>query len=111
VGLRLVLKVFDVVSGSADGLTCSFALETEDRDRNSTHTDIGLVRREGSSSLAIQDKGLKSYLFKKELNRTTMTGLRLVLKIFDVISDCGNVRTCSFALEAKDLDRNSTCSL
>ena len=40
-------------------------------------------------------------------------GLRIVLKIFDVMPVCSNVRTYSLALEAKDRDKNclaySTC--
>ena len=57
-------------------------------------------------SLTNHDQGLKLDLFTKELSRKIIVGLRLVLKIFDVMQVCSNVRTCSLPLEAKDRDKN-----
>ena len=57
-------------------------------------------------SLTNHDQGLKLDLFTKEPSRKIIVGLRLVLKIFDVMQVCSNVRTCSLPLEAKDRDKN-----
>ena len=56
-------------------------------------------------------QGLKLYLFKMELIRKIIVGLRIVLKIFDVMPVCSNVRTYSLALEAKDRDKNCLFNL
>ena len=62
-------------------------------------------------SLTNHDQGLKLDLFTKEPSRKIIVGSRLVLKIFDVMQVCSNVRTCSLPLEAKDRDKNCLFNL
>ena len=62
-------------------------------------------------SLTNHDQGLKLDLFTKELSRKIIEGLRLVLKIFDVMPVCSNVRTYTLASEAKDRDKNCLFNL
>ena len=46
-----------------------------------------------------------------KLIRKIIVGLRIVLKIFDVMPVCSNVRTYSLALETKDRDKNCLFNL
>ena len=62
-------------------------------------------------SLTNHDQGLKLDLFTKELSRKIIVGLRLVLKIFDVLEACSDVRTCFLPLETKDRDKNCLLNL